>query len=158
MSPTVQLLDQALLDELTTRALESSRLRTNHNFHRTPDDNPHRFLNALARGTYCAPHRHALPPKSEAFIALRGEVLVFIFGDAGEVLQKHRLGANGLLGIDIPAGVWHGIAVVSPTAVCYEVKPGPWNPANDKEFAPWAPREGAEQAAEYLQALLLHAV
>ena len=80
--------------------------------------------------------------------------MVFLFGDAGEVQAKHLLGANGLLGIDIPAGTWHSIAAVTPTAVCYEVKPGPWDPSHDKEFAPWAPREGDTDAPEYLRRLL----
>jgi cupin fold WbuC family metalloprotein len=154
MSGLVQLIDPTLLDELIARALQSTRLRANHNFHQSPGDNPHRFLNALARGTYCAPHRHVTPPKAEAFIALRGEVLVFIFGDAGEVVERHSIGLDGLLGVDIPAGVWHSIAAVSPTAVCYEVKPGPWDPQTDKQYAPWAPREGDDDASDYLQRLL----
>jgi cupin fold WbuC family metalloprotein len=155
MTPTVQLLDSALLDELTARAQSSPRLRTNHNFHQSPQDNPHRFLNALARGTYCAPHRHVAPPKCEAFLALRGEVMVFVFDDAGQVQGRHLLGVGGLVGIDIPAGIWHSIAVISPSAVCYEVKPGPWDPRCDKEFAPWAPLEGDAAAAAYLNQLLV---
>lgn len=154
MPAFLQVFDTKLLDELTGRALESPRLRANHNFHQNPTDNPHRFLNALVRGTYCAPHRHVTPPKSESFVALRGEVMVFIFGEAGQVLEKHLIGANGLLGVDIPAGIWHSIAAVSPTAVCYEVKAGPWDPSSDKEFAPWAPREGDAEATAYLSRLL----
>jgi len=38
--------------------------------------------------------------------------------------------------------------------VCYEVKPGPYLQANDKEFAPWAPREGDPDAARYLEELV----
>lgn len=147
----VQLIDQALLAKVVGRALGSERGRVNHNFHAGPADNPHRFLNALTRGSYCAPHRHAAPPKAESFLVLSGEVLVVIFDDSGEVQEHHVLGRAGLLGIDIVPGAWHTIAAVSPTAVCYEVKPGPWDPATDKEFAPWAPREGDPHAPAVLE-------
>ncbi len=76
-----------LLEALVTRAQQSPRLRSNHNFHRDAADNPHRFLNALARGTYCCPHRHLDPPKAESFVALTGEVAVFLFDDSGKVSE-----------------------------------------------------------------------
>ena len=57
-------------------------------------------------------------------------------------------------GIDLRPGLWHSIAALTPVAVCYEVKPGPWDPATDKEFAPWAPEEGSDAASQYLATLL----
>jgi len=154
MPSLIQRLDQALLDEVTKRALTSTRRRTNHNFHKSAAENPHRFLNALVEGTYCQPHRHSKPPKSEAFLVLRGSVVVFVFDDTGKVVETHVLDTSGLLGVDVPPGVWHCIAALSKTAVCYEVKPGPWDPATDKEFAPWAPSEGSPATATYLESLL----
>ena len=150
----VQLIDEALLDRTLSRALASERRRTNHNFHESAAANPHRFLNALVRGTYCPPHRHVTPPKSESFLALRGEVALFVFDATGRVLERHVLGRGGLLGVDVPEGVWHSIAVLTETAVCYEVKPGPWDAGSDKELAPWAPREGSDDAQPYLASLL----
>jgi cupin fold WbuC family metalloprotein len=154
MSARVQLLDQALIDRTLERAKNSPRLRTNHNFHASPEANPHRFLNAFSRNSYCAPHRHSSPPKSESFLALRGEVAFFLFDDGGEVREAHVLGRDGLLGIEVEAGEWHTVATLTDTAICYEVKPGPWDPSNDKEFAPWAPREGDPRAPAYLESLL----
>lgn len=152
--PPVQLLDEALLARVTREALASPRLRTNHNFHAGPEDNPHRFLNAMARGTYVTPHRHLSPPKAESFILLRGAVACFLFDDAGDVTEIHRLGGAGEpLGIDVAAGIWHSLVVRSDVAILYEVKPGPWVPATDKEFAPWAPREGTTGCPRYLRAL-----
>lgn len=150
----VQLLDEKLMERTLRRAFLSPRLRINHNFHPSALSNPHRFLNALVRGTYCPPHRHSDPPKSETFIVLKGEVAVFIFDDSGAVLARHCLGQNGLWGIDIAPGQWHSIAALSETAVCFEVKPGPWEAATDKEFPAWAPREGDPRAEGYLRSLL----
>jgi cupin fold WbuC family metalloprotein len=149
----VQVIDGPLFERLIERARQSPRRRTNYNFHHSMDENPHRFLNVMLRGTYVTPHRHTDPPKSESFLALRGEIAFFLFDDAGHVTHTEILG-RATIGIDIPPGVWHSLAVLSPEAVCYEVKPGPYSPANDKDFAPWAPREGDPRAAEYLDRLI----
>ena len=149
----VQILDQALIEGLIDRARKSPRLRTNHNFHHTLDDNPHRFLNVMIQGTYITPHRHVDPPKSESFLLLRGEVAFFIFNGLGEIIRIEILGREQLA-IDIAPGIWHTLAVLTPEAVCYEVKPGPYSAASDKDFAAWAPREGDPQAGVYLEKLL----
>jgi cupin fold WbuC family metalloprotein len=152
----VQFLNTDLFRELVERAQRVPRLRTNHNFHQSPEENPNRFLNVMARGTYIAPHRHLEPPKSESFVILQGEVAFFTFDDAGNVLTCTPLGRDPI-GIDIQPGVWHTMAVMSEYAVCFEVKPGPYSAANDKDFATWAPREGAPGVASYLETLLARA-
>jgi cupin fold WbuC family metalloprotein len=153
MPESVQLLDAALFASLIERARRSPRLRTNHNFHAGMEDNPHRFLNVMVRGTYIPPHRHRDPPKSESFLVLEGELAFFAFDDAGRITETRVLGRDPM-GVDIQPGVWHTIAVLSPHVVCFEVKPGPYSAANDKDFAPWAPREGDPAAGAYLERLL----
>ena len=152
----VQIIDGALFDRLIERARQSPRLRTNHNFHASMDENPHRFLNVMIRGTYITPHRHLDPPKAESFLVLRGEIAFFLFDDTGAISRVEILG-RGKMGIDIASGIWHTLAVLTPEAVCYEVKPGPYSAANDKNFASWAPREGDPKAAEYLERLMASA-
>jgi len=152
--PQVQLITPALIEGLVEQARQSPRRRINHNFHSGPDDNPHRFLNVLLEQTYVRPHRHLDPPKSESFLVLQGEVALWIFDGDGSVTQTHRLGPSNSIGIDIPPGVWHTLTATSPVAVCYEVKPGPWDPARDKEFSLWSPEEASPQAQNYLRSLL----
>jgi cupin fold WbuC family metalloprotein len=154
MSRALQLLDDALLDATLAQAQRSPRGRINHNFHPDLSANPHRFLNAWTRGSYAAPHRHLAVPKPESFVVLRGELALFLFEDDGAVGEVHVLGRGGLHGADLAPGIWHTIAAVTPTAICYEVKAGPYDAATDKEFAPWAPREGHPTAAAYLERLL----
>lgn len=149
----VQILDKMMMNELIERAKRSPRLRVNHNFHASMDDNPHRFLNVLVRGTYATPHRHRDPPKAESFVVLEGEVAFFIFDDAGQVVRTEIVGRDPI-GIDMEPGVWHTLSPVTDHAVCYEVKPGPYSAATDKEFAPWAPQEGDPGAKEYLAKLM----
>jgi len=154
MSAAVQLIDDALLDATVARALTAPRGRINHNFHPDMASNPHRFLNAWTRGSYAAPHRHLAVPKPESFLVLRGELALFVFDDAGEVTERYLLGRDGVHGIDLAPGLWHTVAAVTDTAICFEVKAGPYDAATDKEFAPWAPREGDPAAAAYLARLL----
>lgn len=158
MNAKVTSISGSLFDSVAERASASPRLRMNHNFHAGPGDNPHRFLNVLLEGTYIRPHRHLDPPKAETFLVLEGAADVIIFDDAGSITSRYRLGSESpdgrLWGVDIPAGVWHTILPRSPRAVCFEVKPGPWEPASDKEFAAWAPAENDPAAAAYGKALL----
>ncbi len=176
MTKNIQIISTALLDRLTAKARQSERQRTNHNFHQSFDENPNRFLNVMVRGTYVTPHRHTTPPKSESFVVLRGQLLFITFEDKGDVKTVTRLGAQGSppdsahqasacrigaednYGIDIAAGVWHSIIVESESAVCFEVKPGPYAPASDKDFAPWAPREGEAGCADYAAELVKNAL
>ena len=154
----VKLISGALIDMVAAHAEASPRLRMNHNFHSDPADNPHRFLNVLLCGTYICPHRHLVPPKSESFLVLEGIADVILFDDQGAITDRYRLGeesAQGRLwGIDISPGVWHTILARTKRVVCYEVKPGPWIAANDKEFASWAPAENSPDAGAYGEALL----
>jgi cupin fold WbuC family metalloprotein len=120
----------------------------NHNFHDGPGDNPHRMLNVLLRGTYVRPHRHVAPPKSEAFLPLTGRVGIVCFDGSGAIIGRYLLDAAGpIRGIDLAPGVWHTVVALSDVSVCYEVKPGPWEPASDKDFAEWAPAEQTPEAA-----------
>lgn len=152
--PQVQLISPRLVEELTQKARTSARQRTNHNFHKTLEENPNRFLNVMVKGSYFTPHRHANPPKPESFLVLEGKVLCVIFDNDGVVKEAYRLGAGANYGVDVGAGIWHTIIVESETAVCYEVKPGPYVATTDKEFAPWAPAEGSVDAPRYAAALL----
>lgn len=124
----------------------------NFNFHSSAEDNPHRMLNVLLRGTYVRPHRHVTPPKSEAFLPLTGRIGIVCFDDAGSVSGIYALDASGpVRGIDLPPGIWHTVVALTESAVCYEVKPGPWVPASDKDFAEWAPAEGDAGCQEFVR-------
>ena len=166
--PAVQLITEELIDAIVNQARQSTRRRKNYNFHAGDGDNPQRFLNVFLEGSYLRPHRHLRPPKPESFLLLKGHMAAFVFDDEGNVQSGYLLGDGPFSGkvpsridakttargIDLLPGLWHCIAALTTVAVCYEVKPGPWNPATDKEFAPWAPEEGSAEATRYLEALL----
>ena len=149
----IQIIDDVLLGQLENKAVKSSRLRVNHNFHKSMEDNLHRFLNVIARNSYIRPHRHLSIPKDEAFIVLKGELAYCIFDNNGNITQVAKLDGKYTIGVDISAGEWHSLVCLSETCVCYEVKPGPYQKATDKDFAPWAPQENTPEASAYLEEL-----
>jgi cupin fold WbuC family metalloprotein len=148
-------INEQLLNNLSNRAKESARKRMIHNFHDSLDERVHRMLNALELGTYVQPHKHETPDKTEAFIILKGKVLVVIFNDNGEIKEFVLLSAkDGNFGIEIPPRVWHSLIAMEEGSVIYEVKDGPYSVTNDKDFAPWAPREGDANCTEYINSVL----
>jgi cupin fold WbuC family metalloprotein len=146
-------IDLELIQRKACDARRSPRRREIHVFHEGDADPLQRMLNALQPGSYIRPHRHLDPPKSESVILLQGMLGFMSFAADGMpdeesflVLEQER----GVHGCDIRPGIWHTIFALVPDTVVFEVKPGPYSPANDKDFAPWAPAEYSPQAAAYL--------
>lgn len=142
------------LDELSRQAKHAERLRKNLNLHDSYDDPCQRLFNALEPGSYIRPHRHTFPPKPETFVVVRGEMKLLTFSDAGDIDRVVHLKAGAdSIAIDLPPGVWHMVVARQPGTIFFETKPGPYQPLSDKDFAPWAPAEGSEDASRFLRAL-----
>ena len=63
------IIDQKILDDLTTRAKASPRLRMNLDLRDSPTDHSQRMLNAIEPGTVLPIHRHRTT--SETVVCLR---------------------------------------------------------------------------------------
>jgi cupin fold WbuC family metalloprotein len=135
-------LDEATLRTGCAEAAASPRRRIILPLHRTQDALVQRMLNFLQPGTYIQPHLHPLPHAMETIQVLRGALGFLIFEADGSIKSRHLLNADGLGLIDIESNVWHGFVVLEPDTVILEIKRGPYDPAHDKVFATWAPREG----------------
>ncbi len=148
-------IDNQLLNTLSEKAKTAPRLRTNHNFHQTAADPLNRMLNAMEPGTYVQPHKHENPDKREAFLLLRGKILVVSFDDVGTVKDHVLLDPQtGNFGLEIPPRTYHTLICLEAESVLYELKDGPYDVTNDKIFAAWAPAEGSSEAAAYNRQLL----
>ncbi|WP_374680740.1 WbuC family cupin fold metalloprotein [Accumulibacter sp.] len=148
------LIDQALLDSVSGEASRSPRQRKNRNFHADDAAPAHRLLNAIEPGSYLMPHRHLDANKDETMIVLRGRLGVVFFDELGQVEQTAVLAPMGpICGVDIPHGVYHTVLALDPGTVMLEAKGGPYLPLDEAERAPWAPAEGAPQAAAYALSL-----
>ncbi len=118
-------IDKKLLNEVSTQAKESPRLRMNYNFHQSLDDKCHRFLNAVEPGTVVPIHRH--PTKDESFVNLRGKVRVTTHGDDGSIIEDVVLSQeSGNYDVDIYKGVWHKLESLESGSVIFECKEGPF--------------------------------
>jgi cupin fold WbuC family metalloprotein len=142
------------VQEALAASRASQRKRTILPFHKHDGELLHRMFNALQPGTYAAPHRHSTSGKNEAFIVLRGALDFIVFSEDGAIDLAVRLCAGGpRFGIDLAPSCFHSFLVREPDTLVYEVKQGPYSPLDDKDFAPWAPREGSDGVDAYLERL-----
>jgi cupin fold WbuC family metalloprotein len=144
-----QRLDQDLFDRVAAEARAVPRLRRNHNLHQEADP-VQRFLNVMQPGTYVRPHRHLRPRPGagfEFFVVLQGAIGVLLLDGQGEVRQRERLEAGGpLRGLEIAEACYHTLVALEPDSVMLEIKEGPYQPSADKDFLPFFPAEGSEEA------------
>ena len=74
------------------------------------------------------------------------------FDDEGAVINHIILDRKlGNYGTEIPVGTWHSLIVLEDGSIVYEVKDGPYLPIDDKNFAPWAPKEGMAGCVEFIE-------
>ena len=121
----MKVIDESLLNKVSTEAKASPRLRMNFNFHQSLDEKCHRFLNAVEPGTKVPIHRH--PTKDESFVLLRGKVKVSTYNDDGYIIESVVLcPKDGMYGVNIPKGVWHTLESLESDSCIFECKEGPF--------------------------------
>lgn len=123
----MNIIDDALLDQVTQQAKESSRLRMNYNLHDSLESKAQRLFNALEPGTELPVHRHL--HTSETYIIIRGRMNVLFYNDDKQLTDKCELCAeHGRYGIHISVGQWHTLEILESGTVIFEVKDGPYTP------------------------------
>ncbi len=148
-------LDQAALERGIAASRESPRRRIIMPVHRSGTEGVQRMLNFMQRGSYARPHCHPNPENIETAIPLRGVFGFVVFHADGQIHSAHLLEAGnpGSCLIDIEPYLWHTVVPLAEDSVLLEIKRGPYNAATDKQFAEWAPQEGAPEAPEFLRSL-----
>jgi len=120
------IINDELLDKVTSEAEASPRLRMNYNLHDSLDAKAQRLINVLLPGTPLPVHRHRLT--AETYVILRGRMTVVFYNDLGAQVERYLLDpTQGNYGAQIPAGQWHSVEVEKPSAIL-EVKDGPYTP------------------------------
>lgn len=126
------LIDNGLIDALLTQAKGSPRLRQNFDLRNSAKDTSQRMLNALMPGTEVPIHRHE--ETDETVVCLMGKLEEVMYEEhlnenGGRVFKEVRrqvlAPAEGLYGMQIPAGTWHTVKVIEPTVIL-EAKDGPY--------------------------------
>jgi cupin fold WbuC family metalloprotein len=148
-------IDQKLLDEMALKSRVAERGRAHYTFHKSDDDTLQRMLNAMQPGTYLQPHKHENPDKREVFLVLTGKFLVVEFEKNGTITDYMILDAKShQYAAEIAERTYHTIICLKPDSIVYELKDGPYNPIDDKNFANWAPKEGEEGCIAYIDKIL----
>jgi cupin fold WbuC family metalloprotein len=125
---------QAILDDLTAKALASPRLRMNMDLRNSAEDKSQRMLNAIEPGSPLPIHRHQ--DTSETVVCLRGR-LVWEFYDELErrCTDAIELTPNGqVVALNVPAGQWHTVKALESGSVIIEMKDGPYEPISDVDI------------------------
>lgn len=147
----------AFLDALSARAVASPRLRQHHNIHASYGDPCQRLLNAIEPGSYLRPYKHLVTPRSKLLVALRGQFAVVLFDDEGSIQRVVPFAAGAAENMDaaveIAAHCWNSVLSLASGSVLLEVKAGPFDPSEPREFPTWAPAEGSAEASEFLGGL-----
>jgi cupin fold WbuC family metalloprotein len=150
MKNNLKFIGQDLLEKMRADATRVERKRTHHNLHPSLEDPVQRLVLAIDPGSYIRPHRHSNPGKWELFILLRGAATILIFDDDGCVTNRVDLSENGPVhAVEIPENAWHTLAAREKGSILVEIKPGPYVPLTDKDFAAWAPDEETEDAKAF---------
>jgi len=148
-------INQNLTRQVTNEAIGSPRKRKNFNMHKEAGDMLQRLINAMEPGTYVHPHKHESPDKREVFLVFTGTLLIIEFDENGVITDHIILNRQlGNFGVEIAEQTYHTIISLEKGSVAFEVKDGPYDPANDKCFAAWAPAESSPGCSAYIQPTL----
>lgn len=115
------------LDNVSSQAKESHRLRMNYNLHESLDAKVQRLFNAMEPGTIIPIQRHQ--NTAETLMLVRGKMKVQLYDDNKNVIEEAILShESGNYGVHIPVGVWHCVEILESDTVMFEVKEGPYAP------------------------------
>ena len=125
---------QTVLDELTAKAKESSRLRMNLDLRDSAEDTSQRMLNAIEPCSPLPIHRHQ--KTSETVICLRGRLVEEFYDELERTCtERIELSPNGpVVALNIPAGQWHTVQALESGTVILEMKDGKYEPISDVDI------------------------
>ena len=126
------IIDNHQLDNLTSQAKASPRLRMNMDLRNSAEDKSQRMLNALEPGTVMPIHRHMA--SSETVTLLRGRIRWHFYDDVGKETESVVLDANGdVRCINVEKARWHSLECLESGSVLFESKDGKYEPLREYE-------------------------
>ena len=126
------IIDNHQLDNLTSQAKASPRLRMNMDLRNSAEDKSQRMLNALEPGTVMPIHRHMA--SSETVTLLRGRIRWHFYDNAGKETESVVLDANGdVRCINVEKARWHSLECLETGSVLFESKDGKYEPLREDE-------------------------
>ena len=127
------IIDQILLDTLSSQAKASPRLRQAYDLRNSENDNSQRMLNALEPGTVMPIHRHRT--SSETVVIVRGCLIERFYDDEGNITEEVLMvpgGENPV--VQVEKGRWHSLECLEPNTVLFESKDGKYEPLSEEDI------------------------
>ena len=126
-------IDKTLLDNLSSQAKASPRLRMNMDLRDSAEDQSQRMLNALEPGTVLPIHRHR--KTSETVAILRGRAVQYLYDDNGCETDSVLLEAGGEVpAMQVEMGQWHRLEALESGTVIVEFKNGAYEPIGPEDI------------------------
>lgn len=120
------------MDELSSNAKRSTRLRINYDLRNSERDQSQRMLNVLEPGTKMTIHRHT--ETNETICMLRGSIREVICDEFGNEIKSIILKAGSdCPAMMIPIGVWHKLECLEEGTILLTVKDGAYRPMNEED-------------------------
>ena len=97
------------------------------------------------------PHRHRRNGSGTGFeciLVLQGTIGLVLFNSEGDIQQLLHLSTKGpTQDIEVTEDQFHTLVALEADSVIFELKQGPYQPAQDKDFLNGFPQEGTTEAA-----------
>ena len=133
------IINQKLLDTLTTQAKANPRLRQSYDLRNSENDNSQRMLNALEPGTVMPVHRHM--KTSESIAMIRGKMVMRLYDDNGTITDEFVMAPAGSVTetvevpmVQVEAGQWHSLEVLEEGTIIFEAKDGGYEPLLESDI------------------------
>lgn len=124
------IITKELLDELSSKAKASERLRANLDLRNSAEDQSQRMLNALEPGTVMPIHRHR--GSSETCVCVRGHFEEYFYDSEGRLTETVDMVPGGTI-LNIEKGQWHSLKCLESGTILFEAKDGPYRPLEEDE-------------------------
>ena len=124
-------IDKEVLDNLTSQAKASPRLRMNLDLRNSSEDGSQRMLNAIEPGTVMPIHRHR--SSSETVVCIRGHFEEYFYDEAGNLTDTFDMLPGGLV-VNVPIGQWHSLKSLENGTVLFECKDGAYEPLGEEDM------------------------
>lgn len=136
-------MDKEYIVQLKTLAKKNKENRCTLCLHNDIRENVHEMINVYPKFAYIRPHSH--PLKTETKIIIEGKMLVFLFDDRGEIIDKFVMERQGIFTFRLDKGIIH-TNIPLTDVVFHEVTEGPFRGKDDSVFPEWAPLKEDEES------------